>query len=80
MQYDELYRPQNAGVRLESPPSLAERFFDRDPVAGLPAGDRADGEVKRGLIVLPDGIEQGAETCDVAHASQTGLDPGEPLT
>ena len=59
--------------RLEPPPSLAQRFHHRNLVAGLPAGHCADGKMKRGLIVLPDGIEQLAGTCDVARASQTVL-------
>src|SRR5258707_15774504 len=64
--------------RLEPPPPLAQRFRHRNLIAGLPAGHRADGEMKRRLVVLPDSIEQVAGTCDVAHASQTGLEPGEP--
>ena len=33
--------------------------------------------MKRRPVVLPDGIEQDAGVCDVARASQTGLDPEE---
>src|ERR1700682_207990 len=64
--------------RLEPPPSLAQRFRHRNLIAGLPAGHRADGEMKRRLVVLPDSIERDAGACDVARASQTGLEPGEP--
>ena len=64
--------------RLEPPPSLAQGLRHRDLIAGLPAGHRADGEMKLRLIILPDGIEQNAGACDVARASQTGLEPGEP--
>src|SRR5260370_9629168 len=63
--------------RLESPPSLAQRFRHCNLIAGLPAGHRADGEMKRRPVVLPDGIEQDAGVCDVPRASQTGLDPGQ---
>src|SRR5262245_25806982 len=34
--------------------------------------------MKRRLVFLPDGIEQNAAACDVAHAPETGLKPGEP--
>src|SRR5262249_47817102 len=64
--------------RLESPPSLAQRFRHRNLVTGLPAGHGADSEVKRGPIVLPDGTEQSAAICDVARAPQTFLEPCEP--
>ena len=65
--------------RLEPPPSLAQRFRHRNLIAGLPAGHRADGKMKCRLVVLPDSIEQDAGACDVARASQTGLEPGESL-
>ena len=64
--------------RLEPPPFPAQRFRHRNLVAGLPAGHRADGKMKRGLIVLPDGTEQCTGTCDVARTSQTFLEPDEP--
>jgi len=64
--------------RLEPPPSLAQGLRHRHLIVGLPAGHRADGEMKRRLVVLPDSIEQDAGACDVARASQTGLEPGEP--
>src|SRR5882672_3143130 len=64
--------------RLEPPPSLAQRFRYLNPIAGLPAGQRADGEMKRRLVVLPDSVEQDAGACDVARPSQTRQDPGEP--
>ena len=66
------------GRRLEASPSLAQRFRGRHPVAGLPAGRRTDGEIERGVLVLPDGAEQSADTCDVAYASQVLLKSGEP--
>jgi hypothetical protein len=41
----------------EPPPSPAQRFPDRNPIAGLPAGHRANSKLKRRLVVLPDRIE-----------------------
>lgn len=44
----------------------------------MPAGHRADRKLKRRPVVLPDRIEQDAGAGDVARASQTALEPGEP--
>src|ERR1700722_10685093 len=72
-----LYRAESPAPecrrRLEPPPSFAQRFFDRDPIAGVPAGHRADRELKRRPVLLPDRIEQDAGARDVARAPQTGL-------
>src|ERR1700680_1340351 len=64
--------------RLEPPPSLAQRFRECNLIAGLPAGHRADSQMKRRLVVLPDRIEQDAGACDVARASQTDLESRGP--
>jgi hypothetical protein len=63
---------------FEPPPSLAQGLRHRHLIAGLPAGHRADGEMKRRLVVVPDSIEQSPGACDVARASHSSLEPGEP--
>src|SRR4029453_14797661 len=70
--------PPECGRRFESPPSLAQRLRHSNLIAGLPTGHCADGEMKRRLVFLPDGIEQNAAACDVARASESGLEPCEP--